>query len=279
MPESEAEGINSTKDQAVAAAAETNAQVKAASDDLGEHGEEQGEALGNGLTGGMANMVTDVYNAAFELAEDADDGVEAYDLLGESKTEGKNVGSGLISGMGAMSGGVWTAAYNLAQNVLSGTQSGLDSHSPSKEAAKLGKTAPQGLAVGIEEDTHLAEEAAEEQAQSVINAYSKGMKDLDPYAFGGMKAVLPPETFKGMNAVLEEAGLQANNNKSGNNALFAPERLTGQMENVININVAPAPTPEITLNLNGREFARATAHDTDMVNGTRQILRDRGLSI
>ena len=283
MPESEAEGINSTKDQAVAAAADTNTQVKAASDDLGEHGEEQGEALGSGLTGGMANMVTDVYNAAFGLAEDADDGVEAYDLLEESKTEGKNIGSGLISGMGAMSGGVWNHAWSLAQTALAGVRRGIDSHSPSKEAAKLGVTLPQGLAVGIEEDAHLAEEAAEEQARSVINAYSKGMKDLEPYVFGGMKAVIPKDmqsyVFGGMKARLAEAFPQANNNKFGNNALFTPERLAGQMEHIININVAPAPTPDITLNLNGHEFARATAHDTDMVNGGRQILRDRGLSI
>ena len=240
-------------------------------------------AIGSGIPKAQATGINSekdaVYNATYELADEANQGVIAYGLAGAMKKQGNNAGNGLINGLGAMSGGVWNAAYNLAQSVLSGTRSGLDAHSPSRETQKLGKTAPQGLAVGIEEDTHLAEEAAEEQAQSVIEAYSKSIKDLDPYVFGGMKAVLPPETFKGMNAVLAEAGLQVNNNKFGNNALFAPERLTGQMENVININVAPAPTPDITLNLNGREFARATAHDTDMVSGTRQILRDRGLSI
>ena len=272
--------VEAQKSVATDATANLDHDIKFSISDLEAYFESVGLKLPPELRDGLLSMMGEATGAAQKLGANTKSSLSGTGLYSGGYNEGANLALGMKQGIADYAVSVSTGAASMAAGAVIAAKNAIYSNSPSKLAAReVGEPISQGVAVGIEEDAHLAEEAAEEQAQSVIAAYSKRIKDLDPYVFGGMKAVLPPETFTGMKAVLAEAGLQANNNKSGNNVLFTPERLTGQMENVININVAPAPTPDITLNLNGREFARATAHDTDMVNGTRQILRDRGLSI
>ena len=94
---------------------------------------------------------------------------------------------------------------------------------------------------------------------------------MQAYVFGGMKAVLPPETFKDMKAKLPELPQISGALETAVNAKLADDRLVQAIEALAN--------RPVYLDVNGRRFAVLTAHDTDMVNGTRQILRDRGLSI
>ena len=213
-----------------------------------------------------------VDEATSNMAESAKTTLENSGLENAGYITGGLMTSGVAQGINSKSYLVSGAANAIISKANEAMRAAAQIHSPSRLTKnEVGAPLAQGVAVGIEEDTHLAEEAAEEQAQSVINAYSKGMKDLDPYAFGGMKAVLPPETFKGMKAKLPELPQISGALETAVNAKLADDRLVQAIEALAN--------RPVYLDVNGRRFAVLTAHDTDMVNGTRQILRDRGLSI
>ena len=213
-----------------------------------------------------------VDEATSNMAESAKTTLENSGLENAGYITGGLMTSGVAQGINSKAYLVSGAANAIISKANEAMRAAAQIHSPSRLTKnEVGAPLAQGVAVGIEEDAHLAEEAAEEQAQSVIAAYSKGMKDLDPYAFGGMKAVLPPETFKGMKAKLPELPQISGALETAVNAKLADDRLVQAIEALAN--------RPVYLDVNGRRFAVLTAHDTDMVNGTRQILRDRGLSI
>lgn len=213
-----------------------------------------------------------VDEATSNMAESAKTTLENSGLENAGYITGGLMTSGVAQGINSKAYLVSGAANAIISKANEAMRAAAQIHSPSRLTKnEVGAPLAQGVAVGIEEDTHLAEEAAEEQAQSVIAAYSKGVKNLEPYAFGGMKAVLPPETFTGMKAKLPELPQISGALETAVNAKLADDRLVQAIEALAN--------RPVYLDVNGRRFAVLTAHDTDMVNGTRQILRDRGLSI
>lgn len=213
-----------------------------------------------------------VDEATSNMAESAKTTLENSGLENAGYITGGLMTSGVAQGINSKAYLVSGAANAIISKANEAMRAAAQIHSPSRLTKnEVGAPLAQGVAVGIEEDTHLAEEAAEEQAQSVIAAYSKGVKNLEPYAFGGMKAVLPPETFTGMKAKLPELPQISGALETAVNAKLADDRLVQAIEALAN--------RPVYLDVNGRHFAVLTAHDTDMVNGTRQILRDRGLSI
>lgn len=266
------EGVNESKDGAVTAAIGLDTDVKSAISGLGKFSGAEGESIPEEMKGGIKKFLKDALGEASSLSGGILQKLRAANLGYESTLIGNAISDGMRAGINAKANSVATAAASVASGAIWAAKRAIQSNSPSKLAEhEVGEPIPQGVAVGIEEDAHLAEEAAEEQAQSVIAAYSKGMKNLDPYVFRGMKAVLPPETFTGMKAKLPELPQISGALETAVNAKLADDRLVQAIEALAN--------RPVYLDVNGRRFAVLTAHDTDMVNGTRQILRDRGLSI
>ena len=62
---------------------------------------------------------------------------------------------------------LYDKARSLARNALNSLKRAFDSHSPSKEAKKIGVTVPQGLEQAFDEDT-LAEDAARDLGSRAI---------------------------------------------------------------------------------------------------------------
>lgn len=106
---------------------------------------------------------------------------------------------------------------------------------------------------------------------------------IDWYAEGG---IMTKPTIFGMNGNRLMAGGEA-----GHEAILPIDKLRGYIAEAINRNVQTAniqglaesiedlANRPVILNLNGREFARATAGDTDSVNGLRSTFKSRGLEI
>ena len=72
---------------------------------------------------------------------------------------GKDVVLGIANGLMGAASYLYERAKNMARNVLKSLKSAFNSHSPSKEAKKIGDTVPQGLEKAFDEDK-LAEDAA-----------------------------------------------------------------------------------------------------------------------
>lgn len=283
--------VEAQKSAATDATANLDRDIKFSISDLEAYFESVGLKLPPELRDGLLSMMGEATGAAQKLGANTKSSLSGTGLYSGGYNEGANLALGMKQGIADYAVAVSGGAASMAAGAVIAAKNAIYSNSPSKLAAReVGEPISQGVAVGIEEDAHLAEEAAEEQAQSVIEAYSKGIKDLkarEPYAFGGlkavvpkdmqayvfggMKAVLPPETFKDMKAKLPELPQISGALETAVNAKLADDRLVQAIEALAN--------RPVYLDVNGRRFAVLTAHDTDMVNGTRQILRDRGLSI
>ena len=72
---------------------------------------------------------------------------------------GKDVVLGIANGLMGAASYLYERAKRMAKNVLKSLKGAFDSHSPSKEAKKIGDTVPQGLEKAFDEDD-LAEDAA-----------------------------------------------------------------------------------------------------------------------
>lgn len=75
--------------------------------------------------------------------------VSSQDFSGEAQAVGVSIGTGMQAGMQAMMGSVAATAASIARNALAAAKSELDSHSPSRKFAEVGKSIPDGMTLGI----------------------------------------------------------------------------------------------------------------------------------
>ena len=80
---------------------------------------------------------------------------------------GKDVVHGIANGLMGAASYLYERAKRMARNVLKSLKGAFDSHSPSKEAKKIGDTVPQGLEKAFDEDD-LAEDAARDLGSRAI---------------------------------------------------------------------------------------------------------------
>lgn len=116
-------------------------------------------ALVNGLLRAAPRLAV----AALELVHDVIHSFSNVDWWQVGKDVVYGIGDGL---MGAASY-LYDKARSLARNALNSLKRAFDSHSPSKEAKKIGVTVPQGLEQAFDEDT-LAEDAARDLGSRAI---------------------------------------------------------------------------------------------------------------
>lgn len=77
-------------------------------------------------------------SAALAGAGLRDSVIGAMDGYGAAYTQGSNFGYGFIAGISGWDGAAYNAAYSIGRSAVSGLQSAIDAHSPSREAAKMG---------------------------------------------------------------------------------------------------------------------------------------------
>ena len=126
-----------------------------------------GENMMKGLLEGIKNLAGNVLSFLGELPGQMMDALG--DLGSKALEAGANFMSGLLNGIknGAM--GILNYVGNLAGKMLSKVAKVFDSHSPSKETAKLGKYFDQGLVVGMKKYATDVEDAANSVGQSAMS--------------------------------------------------------------------------------------------------------------
>lgn len=119
--------------------------------------------LGASLT--SIKNLNDLNNSGVSMGNEVNAGGQSVDTT----ATGSYWGQGLKDGVWAWAHQIWQAGYDLAQKLISGTQSGINSRSPSKEAYKLGVYFDMGLINAVV--------AGYDEVESV--AYSLGTRACD----------------------------------------------------------------------------------------------------
>ena len=119
--------------------------------------------LGASLT--SIKNLNDLKNSGVSMGNEVNAGGKSVDTT----ATGSYWGQGLKDGVWAWAHQIWQAGYDLAQKLISGTKSGINSHSPSKEAYKLGVYFDMGLINAVV--------AGYDEVESV--AYSLGIRACD----------------------------------------------------------------------------------------------------
>ncbi len=180
-----------------------------------------------------------------------------------AKAEYAKVGGNSIDGLAeGVKAGEWklTGALKTAVNsALSAAKKVLDIRSPSHVMRdEVGLMVDYGFAEGIEEGTGSILDSIEEQSREIKGAYGS-------YISNGVKTFIDaPNLQTSINAnigtVLDKS-MQ----------LLDLSKLISAVEHLAN--------RAINLSVNGQRFATVTASDTDIVNGERIILKNRGLAL
>lgn len=119
--------------------------------------------LGSSLT--SVKNLNDLKNAGTSLGNEVNSGGKSVDTT----ATGSYWGQGLANGAWSWAQSIWQTGYDLAQKLIAGTKTGINSHSPSKEAYKLGVYFDMGLINAVV--------AGYDEVESV--AYSLGTRACD----------------------------------------------------------------------------------------------------
>lgn len=126
-------------------------------------------------------------------------------LPGKMFDVGKDILQGLIDGIASIVGAVIDKAKEIGGQILGGIKSVLGIGSPSKEMAKLGEFAGQGLVKGLEKITPRVDKAAGELGATVTDAAQRRIKLTGPgglaagRGIGGDGATAPAASFNQTN--------------------------------------------------------------------------------
>lgn len=94
---------------------------------------------------------------------------------------GRNIIDGIVRGITAAASALFNALKNLAKNALNAAKEALSIHSPSRVFAdEVGQWIPAGMAVGIEANTDLVDEAMRDLSGSAVATASYSMSGTEP---------------------------------------------------------------------------------------------------
>ena len=128
---------------------------------------------------------------ANEVAKDA---VDQMNKQAEAAGMGKNVITGFTNGTGDWSlwGKAKAMAASFGDSIMSSLKASLGIHSPSKEAAKVGRFFDQGLMLGIKDEEAAILQEAASFGESIVNAMSDGLNTgVDTSALAAVSDAIP----------------------------------------------------------------------------------------
>ena len=178
------------------------------------------------------------------------------------KNIGKEVINGVISGISSMIGSLYSSIKNAMSGLVSKAKKALGINSPSKVFAdQVGRGIPEGVAVGAEEYTDVAENAVTGMADDVVNAANAEM---------ARKSLTAPRLGGSFNGLAMERSLQ-NRATAARTAAAAPTGLTEKLDKIL-----AAIEKGQVLSLDGKQLVGGTAGMYDKTLGQRRALAARG---
>ena len=124
----------------------------------------------------------------------AKDAVNQLNKQAEAAGMGRNVITGFTNGTGDWSlwGKAKAMAASFGDNIMASLRASLGIHSPSKEAAKVGRFFDQGLMLGIKDEEAAILKEATDFGQSIVNAMSDGLNTgVDTSALAAVADAMP----------------------------------------------------------------------------------------
>lgn len=126
----------------------------------------------------------------------ARDAVNQLNKQAEAQGMGANVITGFTNGTGDWSlwGKAKAMASSFGNSIMGSLRASLGIHSPSKEAAKVGRFFDQGLMLGIKDEEAAILQEAADFGQSIVGAMSDGLKTgVDTSAIAAVRNAIPEE--------------------------------------------------------------------------------------
>lgn len=124
------------------------------------------------LRSGILSMESSVTSACRSVALACGTAMSNYNSFYNA---GVDAMRGFADGINAGRSNAINAAARVASDALRAAKDELDSHSPSKEFMKLGSDSTEGLAIGLEKKSGMAESKARGVAQNILSAVSTAM--------------------------------------------------------------------------------------------------------
>lgn len=150
---------------------------------------------GNGQVQFYANGIAQGEPVAKDKANQvAKDAVSQLNKQAEAQGMGANVITGFTNGTGDWSlwGKAKAMASSFGNSIMSSLKASLGIHSPSKEAAKVGRFFDQGLMLGIKDEEAAILQEAADFGESIVNAMSDGLNTgVDTSALAAVSDAIP----------------------------------------------------------------------------------------
>ena len=182
--------------------------------------------VGESIVNGIKNGITDVWHKITDFFGGEDSGIsDIFDQFAEVDwlSIGSNICSGIAEGIDSGWDWVTNKAWDLANSALNWARDALGINSPSKEFRDIvGKAIPEGLAVGIEANASLAEDAVNDLTNDVLqNASNFKLPDIVggkviPYSVGNssrtQETSMISNLINNLQPMIQDAMMNALNN-------------------------------------------------------------------
>lgn len=135
-----------------------------------------GSGAGGRYNSGILSKKSEAYSVSSSMASSGVSGASSQS--GGFYSAGSGAGNGFINGLRATIGNVVSAAADFGRRALAALKARIDSHSPSKEFAKLGVFSGEGYALGMRKSTGKAISASESMAEKSLGAMKSAIEKV-----------------------------------------------------------------------------------------------------
>lgn len=185
------------------------------------------------------------YKAAMSgVAKSGYQGFTDPNTLKNFNVAGKNTVDGVMAGAESKRTSLWDKLRSLAKSALAGFQTGIDSHSPSREFKKLAAFIVPGIVGGIEENEDLATKKMSSVASDMLKSFDA---DSIANAVGTVENAVSSAQAKLANNATIQSSYQVNS--SIENQISNNRTLKGSIDGTIHTSIM----------IDGREIAVAIA--------------------
>ncbi|WP_199427023.1 phage tail tape measure protein [Thermaerobacillus caldiproteolyticus] len=214
-----------------------------------------GRRAGTMFASGLSSQQTKAYSSGKSVSSRAESGLRSHDSSGAGRDFVSGFINAIVAGSGSTS--LWRAAWNLGKSALSALKKSIDSHSPSKLTKQEGINFTDGFAIGIRNQIKNATKSAIELAKQTHAAFKS---EINQSAFSISAAAQEIQSNRNELLIRSQVDSPSLQREIANlqSELRNLAELFKQMLQLQSTQLAVTSQQPIILDVDGREFARAT---------------------